>query len=611
MVGLGSQSNSERKDRQGEGRLGWRSAGGRKFRLLPAIVALGALAVAGCGGGSYSSTPPKQPSISSLSPNTATAGSTGFTLTINGSNFTADTQVGWSNPGNPGFTGGAGAYGDGTKLTLMISAAEIAIPGQVTVTVSNSQGTSMGEPFIIKPGAAGGAKAVGLGVGGAAPNGNASMPALSLNGRFLAYASESTNLVAGGTQFAEGFVEDTCLGADNCTPSTLLISAATGGNASQPTEGNSLGGADPSISFQGFTSVPIGTPAAGQYFGFLSAATNLVSPSASFQQGYFRNTCFLGGALGSCTPQTVMVSTTQSGSEPNGAATDIVMAGNGCNAAFVSSGTDVLSGVTNPNEIYLSKCGLNGASFQFTTTALVSASTSGTAGDQGAQEPAISADGRFVAFASTSTNLTTTSNAGAQQIYLRDTCLSGPPGCVPTTTLVSLDSTGNVINGSSLFPAISDDGRFVVFTAMPLLQPAGVGSIVYLRDNCVSSSGAVAGCSPSTTTISVAANGGAANNLSSSSRNAMSGDGRFVAFESSATNLLSAGNTTGNQIYVRDTCQTTAGIVPQCAPTTALVSLNGAGPTQGFRPAISHDGHTVAYQLENGVVEILVANTGF
>jgi hypothetical protein len=578
--------------------------------LLPLMAALSSLVIAGCGGG-YSNMQPHLPSISSLSPNSVTAGNSGFTLTINGSNFTSDTQVGWSNSGNPGFTGGAGSYVDGTKLTLMISAADIAIPGQVTVTVSNSNGTSMAAPFTIKPGAAGGAKAVGLGTGGATPNGNASMPALSLNGRFVAFASESTNLIAGGTQFAEGFVEDTCLGVDNCTASTLLISAMTGGSASHPTEGNSLGGAFPSITFQGFTSVPIGTPAAGQYFGFLSAATNLVSPSASFQEAYFRNTCFLGAALSSCTPQTVMVSTTQTGSEPNGAATDIVMANNGCNAAFVSSGTDVLSGVTNPNEIYQSTCGLNGASFHFTTTAIVSASTSGAAGDQGAQQPAISADGRFVAFASTSTNLTSAFNGGSQQIYLRDTCLSGPPGCVPTTTLVSLDSSGNVIGGSSIDPGISDDGRFVVFTAMPLLPAGGVGLIVYLRDNCVSSSGAVAGCAPSTTTIPVAAGGGTANGFSASTRNAMSGDGRFVAFESTATNLLASGNPTGNQIYVRDTCHTTAGIVPQCTPTTALVSVSGTGPTGGSRPAISHDGHAVAYQMENGVVQILVAATGF
>jgi hypothetical protein len=101
----------------------------------------------------------------------------------------------------------------------------------------------------------------------------------------------------------------------------------------------------------------------------------------------------------------------------------------------------------------------------FTTSAsLVSASSSGVPSDRGGQQPSISSDGRWVAFASTSTNLTSTPNGGVQQIYLRDTYVLASPGCTPSTTLVSFDGSGNPSTGDSQLPAIGDDGRFVVFT---------------------------------------------------------------------------------------------------------------------------------------------------
>ncbi len=591
-----------------------------RSRCLHCLTVLGLLVgLSACGGGGSSfggpiSTGPT-PSISSLSPSSVTAGAPGFALTVNGSNFVSGADVIWSNPGNPGFGNGSTSFVSASQVTKPISAADIAIPGAVQVTVLNVAAQSNALTFVIKPGPPGGAQTVSMGANGVAPNGNSHDPVLSFNGRFVAFSSEATNLISPNAKFPQGYMRDTCIGAGSCTPATLLVSAVTGGTPASPAEGNTLGGAIPSIGSQGF-SPPSGggLPPAGRFIGFLSAATNLVTPNTTFQQAYVRDTCFAPISLATCTPTTMLASTTQTGGESNAAASGFTFAPNTCNAAFVSAGTNLVSGVTTPNQIYLTSCSGNGPSGglgTFTTSALVSASNAGTPGDQGAQQPAISSDGRWVAFASTSTNLTNTPNGGVQQIYLRDTCLLMSAGCTPSTTFVSFDGSGSPFTGGSQLPSISDDGRFVVFTTQVPVLGGGVTINVSIRDTCNSSNGLVANCTPSTTTVSQTAVGGSGNGPSTSSPHAVSGDGRFVAFSSSATNLV-APTTSGNQVFVRDTCKSSSESVTGCTPTTVLVSVNGPGPTGGFDAAISDDGHFIAYETTlAGVTQILLAATGF
>ena len=582
-----------------------------------------AVALAGCKSGPNSvngpilpstpaPTPTPTPSISSLSPASATAGGPGFTLTVTGSNFASPSTVQWINTGNPGFIGGTATFVSSTQLTLQISAANIAIPTSVQVTVSVNGVSSNTLTFPISPAASAGAQLVSTGANGATPNGSSHNPVLSFNGRFVAFSSDATNLIVPNTNFAEAYVHDTCLGVDGCTASTLLASAVNGGPAASPAEGNSLGGASPSIGWQGFLppSGALSLPA-GRYIGFLSAANNLISPLTAFQQAYMRDTCFGAAAPSGCVPSTVLASVTEISGEPNGAASEFVLASNTCDGAFVSAGTNLVNGVAIPNEVYLVSCGNVGLfQFGFTNTTLVSAGFAGAPGDQGGHQPAITADGRFVAFASTSSNLTGVPNAGNQQIYLRDTCLRMGSGCTPSTTMVSVDNAGNALSGSSQIPALSDDGRFVVFSTQTPAAGGGVTSDVLLHDTCNSSSAPVAGCSPSTVTISVAATGASANGPSNSSAHAVSGDGRFVAFSSSATNILAGGNPAA-QVFVRDMCNTSSGSIPGCTPRTVLISSNGNGPIGGLNGAISHDGHFVAFENETSIFQIFVAATGF
>src|SRR5207244_1982467 len=130
-------------------------------------------------------------------------------------------------------------------------------------------------PFVVNPSAPGITGTISVAANGATPNGNSHDPVLSATGRFVAFSSEATNLLAAGAQFPEGYVRDTCLGAENCTSTTQLVSAISGGSS----EGNGQGGATPSIGNQ------------GRFVGFLSTATNLVTPNTATQQGYLRDTC--------------------------------------------------------------------------------------------------------------------------------------------------------------------------------------------------------------------------------------------------------------------------------------------------------------------------------
>jgi len=106
------------------------------------------------------------------------------------------------------------------------------------------------------------------------------------------------------------------------------------------------------------------------------------------------------------------------------------------------------------------------------TTSRVSVSTTGDIGTDGGVDPAITPDGRFVVFASTSANLVGGDTNGQYDVFVRDRTLG-------TTERVSLLSDGSqATGGESRRPSISDDGRYVVFesraTNLPGTNPSGV-----------------------------------------------------------------------------------------------------------------------------------------
>ncbi len=238
---------------------------------------------------------------------------------------------------------------------------------------------------------------------------------------------------------------------------------------------------------------------------------------------------------------------------------------------------------------------------------VVSVSAVGGAADGPSEAPAMSQDGRYVAFYSQAKNLVSEGASG--NIFVRDTCLN-QASCIPQTAAVDLAPDGTLPNGKvGRQVAMSADGRFVAFisratnlTATGASAPVSVASgftELYVRDLCTGPN-AYSNCAPHTDLVSVGADGAAADGPSL--RPSLSADGRFVAFESSATNLVSGTVHLQPSVYVRDTC---AGLTAAktCAPQTYAVTLDDqdrAVFAQGARPVISATGRYVAFEAWSG-----------
>jgi len=196
------------------------------------------------------------------------------------------------------------------------------------------------------------------------------------------------------------------------------------------------------------------------------------------------------------------------------------------------------------------------------------------------ETPALSLDGRFVAY-------TAVQNDRAQ-VFLRDTCEGAAAGCQPRTTLLSAAADGTPANDESRAPSMSADGRFVSFSsaATNLVDNAPTGRQVYLFDTCA---GAGDSCKPSTHLISTDANGALVG--TESILPSVSSSGRFVAFlavtPSHSSNQASgtpasSSNSGYRQVFIRDTCLRAA----NCTPKTTRISLQpGDGTASAAKPA--------------------------
>lgn len=121
--------------------------------------------------------------------------------------------------------------------------------------------------------------------------------------------------------------------------------------------------------------------------------------------------------------------------------------------------------------------------------------------------PSVTTNGRFVVFASEANNLVKGDSNGWSDIFLRDTCIAATSTCVPATIRVSIGPDGAEANGASVSPAISPDGRFVIFNSLAtnLVQPQSLNFLpatatppLFLRDTCFS---AAAACVPATSRV--------------------------------------------------------------------------------------------------------------
>ena len=219
------------------------------------------------------------------------------------------------------------------------------------------------------------------------------------------------------------------------------------------------------------------------------------------------------------------------------------------------------------------------------TTVLVSRAD-GTAGAKGNGEStggAMSANGRYVAFSSSASNLHPDDADTRSDVFVRDLQTD-------TTSLVSrADGAGGAKgDGFSLASSISSDGRYVAFVSTSTnLHPQDADSTgnIFVRD-----------LQTNTTVLvdrATGASGAKANGAGFVDVRSISADGRFVAFQSEATNLDPADADAGRDVYVRDLQTNTTTLISRASGVGG-----GKGDDESFGPAISADGRWVGFQSE-------------
>ena len=365
-----------------------------------------------------------------------------------------------------------------------------------------------------------------------------SYPSISADGRFVTFSSEASNLVPGDTNNSgDIFVRDLS------TNTTTRVSVDSAGN-----QGNSSSGS-------GFSSIS----GDGRFVAFESDATNLVPGDTNN-----RRDIFIRDRL---TNTTTRVSVDSAGNQGNSDSTTPSISADGRFVAFASNATNLVSGDTNNSrDIFLRDLLTN-------TTTRVSVDSAGNqANSSSFNAPSISADGRRVAFWTNANNLVPGDTNANFDIFVRDLSTN-------TTARASVNSAGNQGNRDSRYPYISADGRFVGFwSSATNLVPGDNNNTqdIFVRDLLTNT----------TTRVSVDSAGNQGNRESFDV--SISGNGRFVAFQSSATNLVPGDTNNSADIFVRDLSTNT----------TTRVSVDSAGnqaTDDSFEVSISADGRRVAF----------------
>jgi Tol biopolymer transport system component len=230
--------------------------------------------------------------------------------------------------------------------------------------------------------------------------------------------------------------------------------------------------------------------------------------------------------------QTFRISEATSGAQGNSASDDAVISGNGKFVAFETDATNLSVKLDKNGEpdIYVHD-------IRTGQTNRVSINSKGKQADGYSFDPDISNNGRYVAFFSEATNLSVKPDRnGANDVFVYDRNER-------VTNRVSVSSAGKEGNGDSYQPSISGSGRYVAFTSrsrnlVPKDRNSSADVFVYDNEK------------HKTTRVSVASSGQQGNDVSRSP--AISADGRYVAFVSTATNLVRDDTNAAEDVFVHD-----------------------------------------------------------
>jgi murein DD-endopeptidase MepM/ murein hydrolase activator NlpD len=329
-------------------------------------------------------------------------------------------------------------------------------------------------------------------------------PSISADGRYIAFASDASNLTPVDIWYApDVFVHDRQL------RQTARVSVASDGTGGGPST-------SPSIS------------ANGQHVAFGSWAGDLVPNDTNGERDIFVHDRQLG--------KTTRISISSDGIQGNNSSGEdsdsrrVSSSADGRYVAFSSSASNLVHGDTNGYpDIFVHDR-------QTGETARVSVASDGTQGNGWPGQPSISADGRYVAFSSSANNLVPGDKNDRQDVFVHDRQTG-------QTMRVSVSSDGKEGNGASEEPAISADGRYVAFmSAARNLVPGDSNGTwdVFVHDRQTGQ----------TTRVSVAGDGAQANRYSSEP--SISADGRYVAFCSEASNLVPGDTNDAGDVFVHD-----------------------------------------------------------
>ena len=366
-------------------------------------------------------------------------------------------------------------------------------------------------------------------------------PATSADGRYTAFVSRASNLVAGDSNGrCDVFVRDARAG------STERVSLTASGE-------ESAGGVECFV-----------TPALsgdGRRVVFASSAADLVAGDSGGWTDVFVRDRVAG--------TTTRVSETPSGEEAGGNSQDPAISADGRTVAFASVAPDLVPGAASSLGTLYTRDLESGA------VEWVAPADDNLGGPGSSYQPSLSADGRYVAFGSSDAGLVEGDTNLRPDVFVRDRAFD-------TTTRVSVDSQGGEADyetsrQGSGDPAISADGRFVAFTSDARDLAAGVTATpiqIYIRDR-------IAGA----TTIASVNPAGDEGTGGDSLAPSISADGVVVVFHTEANNLY-PGHVFGSaDVVVRDTV----------AGTTRALTVARSSDELSIFPSLSADGSFVAF----------------
>lgn len=332
-------------------------------------------------------------------------------------------------------------------------------------------------------------------------NGPSHSPAMTPDGRYVAFWSKASNLVAGDTNSGwDVFLRDTLTGATQ----RLSLTSGQGQSAGDTTALGRLAMSDD-----------------GRYVAFTSTAANLVAGDSNGQPDIFvRDTV---------ANTTIRVSLSTSGTQGNNISGSPSISGDGRYVAFQSFASNLVSGDTNgASDIFVRDRLTN-------TTKRISTTPSGAEANAWSGEPSMSGDGGLVAFESYASNLVSGDDFQTGDVFVKEVVGGG-------VTRVSPPPAGTQEQGSSYMPRLSADGRFIAFLSAEAVTGDGYVATrgLYVRDLATGDTTRVALPAQET-------GDGYRADLPS-----ISADGRYVSFQSDGLFPAGAASMLRYDVYLRD-----------------------------------------------------------